>query len=201
MTELWKDVDGYEGLYQVSNTGRVRSLSYRRHGFVKELVPKINNYGRLWFDLWKNGENTPMLAHRIVANAFIPNPNGYPQINHIDENPKNNNVENLEWCTAEENRAKYLANHKGERRPVKKYSNKYRRQDDREINQISMEGEVVRVWENVQAVLHEKGWSAWSISECCRGKRKTAYGYFWRYANNNISGREIAQQNSQTKNA
>ena len=194
MTELWKDVKGYEGLYQVSSLGNVRSLNYQGRGVTKPLVPKENNRGRLWFDLWKNGANQPLLAHRIVATAFIPNPLELPEINHIDENPKNNRVENLEWCTGKENRQKYYDRHPNRGKGiVKNYSEKYKNRQEMPIVQRTKEGLVVREWDNCVTIRHALGWSDWSITQCCEGKRKTAYGFVWQYANGNISGREIAK--------
>ena len=99
MEEIWKDIDGFEGLYQVSNFGNVMSLNYGNRGYAKKLTPKCNNSGRLWVELLKGGKRKCMLVHRLVALAFIPNPNNFPQINHKDENPKNNFAFNLEWCT------------------------------------------------------------------------------------------------------
>lgn len=99
MEEIWKDIDGFEGLYQVSNFGNVMSLNYGNRGYAKKLTPKFNNSGRLWVELLKGGKRKCMLVHRLVALAFIPNPNNFPQINHKDENPKNNFAFNLEWCT------------------------------------------------------------------------------------------------------
>lgn len=188
MTELWKDINGYEGLYQVSNLGRVRSLNYQGHGLTRELVPKENNSGRLWFDLWKEGKGKAMLAHRLVAMAFIPNPDNLPQINHIDENPKNNAAWNLEWCTQAENIQKWLQNHPERRR--KTYSRKYQRRSHLRVRQLTKEGELIREWDNSSSVARGLGMSDWSISECCRGKRKTAHGYVWQYANDNIGGKE-----------
>lgn len=193
MTELWKDVVGYEGLYQVSNMGSVRSLNYANRGYAKKLVPKKNNRNRLWFDLRKDGKSHPCLAHRLVAMAFIENPDNLPEINHIDENPANNNVWNLEWCTREENLAKYCANHGKTRRPVRNYSPRYHKRSHLMVEQIDQDGNTVRVWANSRTIQAECGWSDWSISECCRGKRKKAYGYTWRYANDDIGGREVAQ--------
>lgn len=190
MTELWKDIKGYEGLYQVSNMGRVRSLNYQGHGETRVIVPKQNNRGRLWFDLWKNGKGKPMLAHRLVAIAFIPNPLDLPEINHIDENPKNNVVENLEWCTRAENINKWLSNHPKTRSEVKRYSGKYQKRSHLVVDQITKSGELVRRWANSNTVAKETGMSDWSISECCRGNRKTAYGYIWRYADEYICGKE-----------
>lgn len=98
MEEVWKDIKGYEGKYQVSNLGRIKSLSYRNTGISKILVPKINK-GYYEIGLYLNGIRKMFFVHRLVALTFIPNPNNLPQINHIDEDKTNNCVDNLEWCT------------------------------------------------------------------------------------------------------
>lgn len=182
MKEIWKDIPEYEGLYQVSNLGNVLSLNYANRGYAKQLVPKSNNSGRLWVELFKDGKRKAMLIHRLVAMAFIPNPNNYPQINHMDENPKNNNAENLEWCTAKYNVQYFL-----ERHPdvfaTRKSTEKYGKRLVMPIKQYTQDGILVRCWNNSRQVQKEMGWNDWSISECCRGKRKTAYGFIWQYAN------------------
>lgn len=98
--EIWKDITGYEGLYQVSNLGRVKSLYDGGHKCFRYLIlkPSINN-GYLYVKLTVNGKCKSKAIHRLVAEAFIPNPDNLEQINHIDENKQNNNIENLEWCT------------------------------------------------------------------------------------------------------
>ena len=198
MTELWKDVKGYEGLYQVSNFGNVRSLRYRNKYETHNLTPKCNNCGRLWVELTPRKGRKCMLVHRLVAEAFIPNPFGLPQINHIDENPKNNAVSNLEWCTGEENRRKYRENHPDiGKPPVKNYSEKYKNRQQMPIIQETKDGNFVKYWSNSVEVRHTVGWNDCHITQCCEGKRKTAYGYTWRYANDDIGGRETAIQNSQ----
>ena len=113
MEEIWRDIkfidtDGkeydYEGLYQVSNYGRVKSLNYRRSGKEQILNLKPNKKrGYINVALWKDGENKKIGVHRLVAHMFIPNPNNHPIINHQDENPSNNVWTNLEWCTQEHN--------------------------------------------------------------------------------------------------
>ena len=178
MREIWEDIPGYEGMYQVSNIGNVRSMNYKGHGEVKNLTPKCNNCGRLWVDLWKNGTGKCHLVHRLVAIAFIPNPFNHPQINHLDENPKNNRVENLEWCTALHNVRYY-----NERHPDKLSAPRGPNKNIKPVNQISITGEIVKTWASSREVMRELGWSDWSISECCRGNRKTAYGFRWQYAN------------------
>jgi hypothetical protein len=103
MIEIWKDIVGYEGLYQVSNFGQVKSLNYNHTGEEKILKPGKNNKGYLFVNLCKNGKVKHFLIHRLVATMFIENFLNKPYINHIDCNPKNNNVDNLEWVTQQEN--------------------------------------------------------------------------------------------------
>lgn len=112
--EIWKDIVGYEGLYQISNLGRVKSLKrYVPHfkGGLKVVPERMKTIfyqkdGRPRVELSKGNLNRKFFVYRLVAQAFIPNPNNYPCINHKDENPANNSIENLEWCTY-----KYNANY------------------------------------------------------------------------------------------
>ena len=109
--EIWKDIKGYEGLYQVSNLGNVKVLqkwngARGKHFYEpceKILTPTDNGYGYSIVGLRKKHSRKNYYVHRLVAEAFIPNPNDYPQINHKDYNRKNNNVDNLEWCTPKQN--------------------------------------------------------------------------------------------------
>ena len=107
MIEEWRSIEGYEGLYEVSNTGRVRSLdrydnrNYFRKG--KVLSPGKDTVGYLFVILTCNGKRKAINVHRLVAKAFIENPDNLPQVNHKDEDKTNNNVDNLEWCTAKYN--------------------------------------------------------------------------------------------------
>ena len=105
--EIWKPVVGYEGLYEVSSLGIVRSLDRydSRNCFRKGRILKLNDNGRGYLDvqLCSNGKVKHHLVHRLVAEAFIPNPYNLPQVNHRDENPSNDNVDNLEWCDAKYN--------------------------------------------------------------------------------------------------
>ena len=102
MDEIWKDIEGYEGYYQVSNKGRIKGIRLV-YQYTEEriLKPFSNQKGRgyLKVKLIKNGTGKYAYVHRLVAQAFIDNPNHYTEVNHKDENPKNNTVENLEWCT------------------------------------------------------------------------------------------------------
>lgn len=105
MTEVWKDIKGYEGYYQVSNLGEVRSIGHKwqRKGIHKIKLHQNHDAGYLLADLHKNGKYKSYMVHRLVAQAFIPNPDNKPEVNHKDGNKKNNNVENLEWNTKSEN--------------------------------------------------------------------------------------------------
>jgi hypothetical protein len=107
MKEIWKDIVGYEGRYQISNIGRVRRLAYAyidtigRYRYKPECIVMCspNKFGYIMVDLRVNHSRKRVYVHRLVAQAFIPNPNNLPQINHKDENKANNYVDNLEWCT------------------------------------------------------------------------------------------------------
>lgn len=186
MTEVWKDVPGYEGAYQVSNTGKVRSLNWRNTGGVRNLYLKPHNRGYLQVELAKKGVRRGYVVHRLVAAAFIENPLNLPNVNHKDENKKNNSAENLEWCSQSYN-TKYSADKHPERKlngMAKNTGCRYKQVTSaRPVQQISRNGEVIKTWDCPRTIYHETGMSDWSIAECCRGNRKTAYGYVWRYAN------------------
>ena len=176
MEEIWKDIEGYEGLYQVSNLGNVKSLNFQKRGYEKNITPKLNKKGYLWVILYGGNKRSNVLIHRLVASAFIENPNGFEHVNHKDENPLNNNVDNLEWCTASYNVLYSLTKHP-ER--ITKRSTLSR---NTPIRQLSKDGLIIRVWENLVSIRHETGWNDWHIEECCKGRRKTAKGYMWEYA-------------------
>ena len=116
MGEIWKDIPGYEGNYQVSNQGRVRNSRSQ-----KVLKPKMLRAGYYQYTLSLQGRSFHRLAHRLVAQAFIPNPESKPQINHKNGQKTDNRVENIEWCTGRENqlhRYKILGHNGGPARPV-----------------------------------------------------------------------------------
>ena len=162
-SETWKDVVGYEGLYEVSNKGNVYSvermdaLGREQGGLV--LKPKYNNRGYLMVSLYKNGKLKNRTVHRIVAEAFIPNPKGFLEINHKDENKSNNEIFNLEWCTREHN-VKYGTS-------IERISKKVRA-----VNIGT--GEVVTFNSTQEA--GRKGYSASGVSRACRGTYKTDTG-------------------------
>lgn len=129
--EEWKDIVGYEGKYQVTATGRIRTLNFKGTGIAQELFPIKNKCGYLTIQLYKDGRYHHYGVHRLVAMAFIPNPYNLPQVNHKDEDKTNNNVDNvdnLEWCTA-----KYNSNYgtKNQRVNETKRKNKLKREQSR----------------------------------------------------------------------
>ena len=166
MDEIWKDIEGYEGLYQISNKGRVKSLKW---GKERILRPGINGSGYYFIGLYNDGVSKQFQLHRLVAQAFIPNPENKPQVNHLDENKKNNCIENLEWATAKEN-----LNY-GTRNERAGYSLSI------PLFQYSKSGEFIREWPGALEVERVLGINNKNINSCCKGKRKSAGGFVWRY--------------------
>ena len=159
--EYWKPVVGYEGLYMVSNWGRVKSIKFGKERILK---PVTNSSGYLLVGLYKNNIEKKYSVHRLVAEAFIPNPYNLPQVNHRDENKLNNNVDNLEWCTNE-----YNINY-GTR--TERYS--------KPVLQYTLDGEFVGEWPSAREC-GRNGFNQGSVSACCRGELKTHKGFIWRY--------------------
>lgn len=181
--EEWRDVVGCEGRYQVSNFGNVRSLFFNR---LVSVFTKSNGYKCVTLH-YKRGKHTVFYIHRLVAQAFLPNPDSLPQINHKDENKANNNVDNLEWCTCQYNvnygtGIKRRNNTKGFKNRFfdhEKMSKRFRRK----VNQYSLDGTLIKQWSwSGEAVKALNLKQANSIRYCCRNEGKTAHGYVWRYA-------------------
>ena len=162
MEEIWKDKKGYEGHYQVSNWGRVKSIKFGKEKILKLIKDKD---GYLQVTLCKNNIKKVYKVHRLVAEAFIDNPDNLPQVNHKDENKTNNNVENLEWCTNEYN-INYGTRTERCSKPVLQYT---------------LDGEFVREWESAIQAEREGGFNNTCICQCCLGKRKTHKGFIWKY--------------------
>ena len=176
--EIWRDIKGYEGLYQVSNMGRVKSLERtvtRKNGrkyTVKELILKPNSdgHGYLRVDLGNgSGKGKTIKVHRLVCEAFHKNPENKPCVNHIDENKTNNTASNLEWCTYEENN-----NHGSHNARIAKALSK-------PVGQYTLDGKLIKVWKSTMEVERQLGFSFKHIRAVARGKQKTAYGYVWKY--------------------
>lgn len=152
-----KDIAGYEGLYAVTSCGKV--WSYRNEKFLK---PKREKSGYLHVDLYKNGQMKSYKIHRLVAMAYIPNPDNLPQINHKDENKTNNCLQNLEWCDS-----KYNINYGNRTEKTKK-----------PILQYDLDGNFIREWPSATDVGREV---KSNICNCLKGKLPKAYGFIWKY--------------------
>lgn len=173
MREIWRDIKDFEGLYQVSNWGRVKSLNYNHTGKEWILKPRKSGKGYLSVTLSKDGKCKNFLVHRLVAEVFIPNPLNLPQINHKDENPSNNNVSNLEFCDQ-----KYNINY-GNRN--KKVSNKMTNGKlSKPVLQFSKTGDFIREWKST-AECGRNGFKQVAVCRCCNGKLKTHKGFMWKY--------------------
>lgn len=177
--EEWKPVVGFEGYYEVSNYGNVRSLDrttiYKNgrvhHTAGRHLAISLNSQGYRKTIFSVNGKHATPRVCRLVAMAFIPNPNNFPQVNHKDENKLNDCADNLEWCDC-------------------KYNNNYgtapmRRIEGRKkpINQFTLDGQFVCRWSCASDAEKKTGVYHSHIAQCCKGKFKQMGGYVWRYAN------------------
>ena len=176
--EIWKDIQGYEG-YQISNYGRIKSLNYNKTKQEKILKTSKNTKGYLQVGLFKDGKQVRKQIHRLVAEAFLENPNNLPQVNHKDENKENNCAENLEWCTL-----KYNINYgTGVQRRAEK-----RRNDpsmSKRVDQIDPQTrEVIRQWEST-AECGRNGFLSGMVSKCALGKYKQYKGFIWKYVADN----------------
>ena len=200
MKEIWKNIEGYEG-YQVSNLGRVRSLdridsnNHPLNGVI--LKPYISNSGYLLVGLYKQQKRDRKLLHRLVAEAFIPNPENKSEIDHINTIKTDNTVflnedgsidyekTNLRWTTRKENINNPLTKTKmriNARKPSKgKYGKKHHR--SKPIIQYDKEGNFIKEWECANDVERVLGISNKHIGSVCLGKRKSCGGYIWKYKN------------------
>lgn len=179
MQEIWKDILNYEGHYQISNLGRIKSLNrkvkYNHPKFSKRsmkekiLSPKITN-GYLGINLYKNKKRKSFLVHRLVAEAFIPNPLNLPQVNHKDENKFNNYTDNLEWCTLEYN----LLYGTGAERSLKSRA--------KPICKFSLDGTLLEKYQSQSVAAVKNNANQANISKCCNGKTKSYKGFIWKYA-------------------
>ena len=171
--EIWKDVVGYEGLYQVSNQGRVKSLERKdRFGRIvkgRTLKPGVKNSGYLFVGLYAGGKKKMFFVHRLVCQAFHENPYSKPQVNHLNEDKTDNRACNLEWATAKEN----LNHGTHNERMVKTLS--------KPICQYTLDEKIVKTWASLTEVKRKTGFSQGNISEVANGNRKTAYGFIWKY--------------------
>lgn len=199
MEEKFKVLEGITRNYAVSKTGKVKSLSrlvydtgHNRYYRIKDKILKsyINNKGYECIDLRIDNKTRKFLVHRLVAFAFIPNPNNHNEINHKDSNPLNNNVNNLEWCDRSynityewrHNNRKISSNMMHQFKSPKYYLWKA-------IKQYDLNNKFIQEFKNMTEATH---WlitkkvtnnlkAKTNISLCCKGKAKSAYGYIWKY--------------------
>lgn len=197
--EVWRDIKGYEGVYQVSNLGRVKRMPlgkqwpYRKtHNNIRK--PKLTKQGYLSVNLSKNNKVKCYFIHRLVAEAFIPNPYNYPVVNHLDENPLNNIVDNLEWCTHYHN---CMYGHAREKQKASRWMNDPEKKTwakalearDRNCNcnsrkpvlQLDLDGNVIKKYASISEAGRICGFDGSSITMCCKGKRNKHKGFKWVY--------------------
>lgn len=158
--EIWKEIQGYENRYAVSSKGRVMNL---KSGRVLKNGSTPHGYATVCLCKGNGTKPKQITVHRLVAEAFIPNPLNLPEVNHIDEDKRNNDVENIEWVSRSEN-MRHSAHTKSCR-----------------INQLSIDGEFIKQWDSAHEIERELGFNQGNIISCCKGKRKTANGFRWEY--------------------
>ena len=183
MQEVWKDIKGYEGLYQISNYGIIRSLDrLRNNGISGKYIQKgrimepFITRGYYQVVLRKDGKYKHHNVHRLVAINFIDNKENKPQVNHINGNKLDNTVENLEWCTQSENQIH--AYKKGLQKPI--YGKKNRL--SKSIKQYNLKGKFIKEYESSMQAEKETGIYHSNITRCCKNFYKTAGGYKWRFS-------------------
>jgi hypothetical protein len=177
LTEIFKPIKGFEGLYSISNLGRVKSHERKtyhplyKEQLIKERILKLfpDRQDYLKVSLCKNGKLKTYLLHRFIAEAFIPNPENKPCINHIDGCKTNNKISNLEWCTVSEN------NYHSYKLNLKKPLNK-------PVNQLDLNGTIIKRWESISDATNNLGICFSGVSGCLAGKKKTARGFKWQYS-------------------
>lgn len=182
MNENWVPINGFEGLYSVSDHGRIRTetrLTPRNILItqkIKELEDGGNGYLKVKLSL--GGVKYGFWVHRIVASHFIANPNQKKEVNHIDSNPKNNHVSNLEWVTPSENMKHLVRMGRSNIHRISKISQANRR---RKIIQMDVSGNVIRRWDSVTEAAKEYGTTTGDICSALNGRQKTSRGFKWQY--------------------
>lgn len=182
MKEIWKDIDNYEGLYQISNFGNIKSLNYNGTKKEKELKQIPDKDGYMKIGLCKNNILKEKKIHRLVVEAYLNkkkfkytdkddklkyiNNLNKLEVNHKDENKQNNNLDNLEWCTHS-----YNNNYGSKNKTISK-----------KVNQYDLNGNYIKTWDSLYKVQKEIGIHVTNISRCCRNIYKTSGGFIWKYA-------------------
>lgn len=177
MKEIWKDIEGYEGDYQVSNLGRIKSFKGKKEKIRK---PGVIRGGYLGIMLSKNNKSKSFKIHRLVAMTFIPNPNNYPEVNHKDENKKNNCVDNLEWCTKRYN---LFYNDRINKERVDRLRIEAKKRQ-RPVCQYDSNGNLINIFNSIKEAAEfidkNKDFSS-GITKCCNGIYHHCATFVWRY--------------------
>ena len=172
--EIWKDIKGYEGLYQVSNFGRTKSLGNGKTHKTERILKTGGRRGYLFVILYNNGIRKQIMVHRLVWEAFNGKiPEGY-EINHVDENVNNNRLDNLNLMTHKDNI------NWGVRNSLVKNKLTNRIDHSKKVYQYSIDGKLIKIWPSRMEIERQLGYSNVAICYCCNGKSKTAYGYVWK---------------------
>ena len=171
--EIWRDITGYEGYYQVSSEGRVKSL--KRKGRKNEYIlrPVVTNCGYYQVGLRSGGKRKMFFVHRLVCEAFHENPDNKPQVNHVNEDKTDNRACNLEWSTRRENMNHGTRNSRAGKAIAKANS--------KQTGQYTLDMELIKVWPSAREAERKTGFDQSTISKVARGKYKQAYGYIWKY--------------------
>lgn len=192
INKIWKDIKGYEGLYQISNLGIIKSLNravnsrldnegnpimnIRKGRFLKQT---INNQGYYRIILYKSSISKSYFIHKLLGIHFIDNPDNKDVVNHIDGNPSNNKLSNLEWATYSEDKQ-----HAVNTGLIHSGGNNY---NAKSINQYTLNGIFIKTWESMMDIKRDLGIDNRYVSAVCRNKQKTACGFKWKY---NIKDKE-----------
>ena len=184
--ETWKDIQDYEGLYQISNFGRVKSL--RSKGKFLNPLPSTSGYSKV--QLYKNGKSRDSYIHILVATAFLPKSDNKQEVNHKDGNKRNNNVENLEWVTKSENQKHAIETNLRAASPMTGRTGK-NNPNSKTILQYNMDGAFVREWTGIAETARAIHCAPSQIFACLSGRRKTGAGFIWRYKYSNNYPPEI----------
>lgn len=181
MIEEWKDIEWYEWKYQINNLGKVKSMNYRRTWIEIILKPRINKY---WYEQLNLLWNT-LLVHRIVAKAFIQNPNNLPIVMHLDNNTLNNNVTNLKWWTNKDNTDQmwneWRANNFFKVNHPMKWKFWKNNHNSRKVNQYTKKWEFIWEWDCIRDIERKLWIYNSNISACCKGNIKSAWWFIWKY--------------------
>lgn len=179
--EEWRDVVGYEGLYQVSDLGNVRSMNYNKTRVVKLLKQVAAKDDYFVVCLHKNGKQREGKVHKLVAMAWIPNEENKPCIDHINGNNQDNRVENLRWCTYQENNNNPIT--KARMKGIQNGRQLNREDSSKRVYQFDLNGKFIKEYPSASEAARQMGCCPDTISKVCRGLRNNALKYVWKYDN------------------